>query len=80
MARNTSINLGTHFDEFINQQLSYGRYGSASEVIRAGLRLLEEREAKLNALRTMLTEGEKSGFADYSLDAFIDELDVPRSS
>lgn len=77
MARNTSINLGTHFDEFINQQLSFGRYGSASEVIRAGLRLLEEHESKLNALRAMLTEGENSGFTDYSLESLIDELDGP---
>lgn len=79
MARNTSINLGNHFDEFINQQLSHGRYGSASEVIRAGLRLLEEHEAKLNALRAMLTEGEDSGYTDYSLDSLIEELDRPNS-
>ena len=75
MARNTSINLGDHFDDFINQQLSCGRYGSASEVIRAGLRLLEEHETKLNALRTKLTEGEQSGYAEYSLDSLINELD-----
>jgi antitoxin ParD1/3/4 len=79
MARNTSINLGTHFDDFINQQLSCGRYGSTSEVIRAGLRLLEEHEAKLNALRAMLTEGENSGFTDYSLNSLIDELDRPNN-
>jgi antitoxin ParD1/3/4 len=79
MARNTSINLGIHFDDFINQQITYGRYGSASEVIRAGLRLLEEHEAKLHALRTMLSEGENSGFTSYSLDSFIEELDGPRS-
>lgn len=77
MARNTSINLGNHFDDFINQQLSHGRYGSASEVIRAGLRLLEEHEAKLHALRAKLTEGEQSGYTDYSLDSFIEELDGP---
>lgn len=75
MARNTSINLGNHFDDFINQQLSCGRYGSASEVIRAGLRLLEEHEAKLSALRAKLTEGEQSGYAEYTLGSFIDELD-----
>jgi antitoxin ParD1/3/4 len=79
MARNTSVNLGTHFDDFINQQLTYGRYGSASEVIRAGLRLLEEREAKLHALRAMLAEGENSGFTSYSLDSFLEDLDGPRS-
>ena len=75
MARNTSINLGSHFDSFINQQLSQGRYGSASEVIRAGLRLLEEHETKLNTLRSMLTDGENSGISDYSLSSLIDELD-----
>jgi len=79
MARNTSVNLGNHFDDFINQQLTFGRYGSASEVIRAGLRLLEEHEAKLHAIRAMLTEGENSGFTSYSLDSFIEELDGPRS-
>lgn len=50
-------------------------YGSASEVIRAGLRLLEEHEAKLNALRAMLAEGESSGFTDYSLESLVNELD-----
>jgi len=47
MAKNTSITLGDHCDEFINQQLNTGRYGSASEVIRAGLRAIEDQEAKL---------------------------------
>ncbi|WP_372747857.1 type II toxin-antitoxin system ParD family antitoxin, partial [Litorivivens sp.] len=45
MARNTSITLGPHFDDFIAAQLENGRYGSASEVVRAGLRLLEETES-----------------------------------
>ncbi len=75
MARNTSVNLGPHFDSFINQQLNCGRYGSASEVIRAGLRLLEEREAKVNALRSMLSEGESSGISNYSLASLIEDLD-----
>lgn len=77
MARNTSISLGEHFDQFISQQLAEGRYGSASEVVRAGLRLLEDREAKVSALRAALREGEASGFADYSLDSLISELDEP---
>jgi len=61
MAKNTSISLGDHFEDFINEQLMLGRYGSASEVIRASLRLLEEHEEKLKILRQALIEGEESG-------------------
>lgn len=75
MAKNTSITLNNHFDEFISEQVNNGRYGSASEVIRAGLRLLESNETKLETLRAMLAEGEKSGFADYSYETLIQQLD-----
>ncbi|MEW5966386.1 MAG: type II toxin-antitoxin system ParD family antitoxin [Pseudomonadota bacterium] len=75
MGKNTSISLGEHFESFIADQVESGRFSSASEVVRAGLRLLEDGESKLGALRRMLTEGEQSGLADYSLENFIAELD-----
>ncbi|MER0203430.1 MULTISPECIES: type II toxin-antitoxin system ParD family antitoxin [Nitrosomonas] len=73
--KNTSVTLGEHFEKFLAHQIESGRYGSASEAIRAGLRLLEEREAKLEALRRALIEGEKSGTSDYSLQGILDELE-----
>lgn len=75
MAKNTSITLGDHFDGFITGQVKSGRYGSASEVIRAALRLLENTEVKLETLRHMLTEGEQSGISDYNYHEFMAELD-----
>jgi antitoxin ParD1/3/4 len=72
MSKNTSFCLGDHFSSFIEAQLVEGRYGSASDVIRAGLRLLEEQEMKLAALRAALIEGEDSGPATpFDFDAFI---------
>lgn len=75
MAKNTSITLGEHFDSFISSQIQSGRYGSASEVIRSALRLLETQETKMNTLRQLLVEAEESGMADYNLDSLINELD-----
>lgn len=76
MQKNTSVTLGNHFDKFIAEQVEKGRYSSASEAIRAGLRLLEREETKLEALRNALIEGEQSGRADYSLNSLIAELDA----
>ncbi len=61
MARNTSVTIGDHFTGFIAEQVQSGRYGSASDVVRAGLRLLEEHEAKVRALQDALIAGEQSG-------------------
>ena len=58
MAKNTSISLGDHFVAFVDNQVARGRYNSASDVVRAGLRLLEEQEAHLAALREAMIEGE----------------------
>jgi antitoxin ParD1/3/4 len=79
MQKNTSVTLGDHFETFIASQVSNGRFASASEAIRAGLRLLEERELKLMALRQALQDGENSGMADYSLQGLLAELDREES-
>jgi antitoxin ParD1/3/4 len=72
MAKNTSVSLGGHFTKFIERQVAEGRYNSASDVVRAGLRLLEEEEAKLAALRAALIEGEESGpSTPFDFEAFI---------
>ncbi|UTA68431.1 MULTISPECIES: type II toxin-antitoxin system ParD family antitoxin [Emticicia] len=64
MSKNTSISIGSHFDSFIQRQIEAGRYASTSEVIRAGLRLLEQEEEKLKLLKQALREGEQSGFVE----------------
>ncbi|MFA6946487.1 MAG: type II toxin-antitoxin system ParD family antitoxin [Pedobacter sp.] len=64
MNRNTSISIGDYFDDFIQSRISSGRYKNVSEVVRAGLRLLEEEENKLFALRTAIQEGIESSIAD----------------
>jgi antitoxin ParD1/3/4 len=61
MTRNTSVLLGDHFVNFVDEQVESGRYGSASDVLRAGLRLLEDYETRLEALRSALIYGEQSG-------------------
>ena len=73
MTRNTSVSLGDHFVGFIDERIASGRYNSASDVIRAGLRLLEEHETRVEALREALVEGEQSGAASpFDFDEFID--------
>lgn len=72
MAQNTSISLDDHFVEFLAREVASGRYRSASEVIRTGLRLLEERETELAALRAALAEGEASGAPEqFDFDEFV---------
>lgn len=72
MATNTSISLDDHFTSFLAQEVATGRYRSASEVVRAGLRLLEDQETQMAALRSALIAGEESGSAEpFDFDAFI---------
>jgi antitoxin ParD1/3/4 len=63
MGRNTSISLGDHFEDFVDDTVTTGRFKNASEVIRAGLRLLEEEENKVIALKRAIEEGFESGIA-----------------
>ena len=64
MGKNTSIALGDYFENFVSTTVGTGRYSSASEVIRAALRLLEEQEEKKNILTKAIIEGEKSGLVE----------------
>ena len=68
MTKNTSFSVGEHFAGFIEMQVSQGRYSSASDVVRAGLRLLEEQEVKIAALRAALIKGEESGISDRKVE------------
>lgn len=63
MPKNTSFVLGDHFDAFVAAQIQAGRYANATDVIRSGLRLLEEHEQKVEGLRRALVDGEQSGIA-----------------
>jgi len=75
MSKNTSMTLGKHFDGFIAHQVGEGRYASASEVVRAALRMFEDNERKIAVLRHLLEEGERSGTAQYSYEDLMNELD-----
>ena len=77
MARHTSISLGEHFADFVDAQVASGRYGSASEVVRAGLRLLESHEAQVRALQEALKAGEASGApTPFASEAFLERMRV----
>ena len=80
MSKNTSITLGNHFEDFVQSRISAGRYKNASEVIRAGLRLLEEEEDKVVALKQAIQEGIDSGFVeDFDPDQYLQHLKAQRS-
>jgi antitoxin ParD1/3/4 len=64
MGRNTSVSLGNYFEDFVDSKITQGRYKNASEVIRAGLRLLEEEENKIQILKNAIQEGVESGIAN----------------
>ncbi len=63
MGRNTSVSLGNYFEDFVENSITEGRFKNASEVIRAGLRLLEEEENKVAVLKSAIQEGINSGIA-----------------
>jgi antitoxin ParD1/3/4 len=81
MPKSSSVTVAEHFAAFIERQVEQGRYDSASDVVQAGLRLLEEQEAKLEALRAALIEGEQSGPGEsFDIEQFIDEMHRSRAS
>ena len=79
--KNTSISLGNYFDQFVSSQVSIGRYKNVSEVIRAGLRILEDEESKTIALRNAIQEGIDSGIAhDFDPNKHLQELKASRKN
>lgn len=81
MSRTVTASLGPHYEEFIQNCILQGRYNNASEVIRAGLRQLEEEESRLMALRAALEEGEASpDVTDFDPQAFLQELKAKRKT
>ena len=79
--KNTSISLGHYFDEFVQTQIASGRYKNVSEVIRAGLRLLEDEETKTNLLRKAIQAGIDSGIADdFEPDKLLKELKLKKNN
>lgn len=81
MKRNTSVEIGSELGSFIDSQLAAGRYGSASEVIRAGVRLLQDQETKMASLRAELQEGLASGPAqDFDMAKFVQKRQSRRNA
>ncbi len=81
MSKNTSISLGNYFDQFIHNRISEGRFKNVSEVVRAGLRLLEEEENKVKALRNAIQEGIDSGIAyDFDPKKHLESLKANKRS
>ena len=77
--KNTSISLGNYFEQFINSQVSAGRYKNVSEVIRAGLRMLENEESKIIALRNAIQEGLNSPLVEeFDFDENLKRLKVEK--
>ena len=75
MSKNTSISLGNYFDNFVQQSISEGRFKNTSEVIRAGLRLLEEEEKKVIALKNAIQDGLNSPRVEnFDFDEHLDKL------
>ena len=76
MKKNTSISLGQHFDQFIKNEIESGKYKSASEVVREGLRMLEVKREREIVLKEAIEEGIKNGVSkDFDIESFIDELE-----
>lgn len=81
MNRNTSISLGNYFDSFIQNKISSGRYKNASEVVRAGLRLLEEEENRVTVLKEAIQQGIDSGFTnDFDPETHLEQLKATKKS
>ena len=75
MSKNTSVTLGDYFEKIIRDSIESGRYSSASEVIREGLRLVDEQERKIQLLKDAIEAGEKSGYVkDFDAESFLAEL------
>jgi antitoxin ParD1/3/4 len=74
MSKNTSFVLGVHFDDFVTRKISDGRFTSTSEAIRAGMRLLEEHEMKIDALRHAIDQGFSGEFKDFDINRVKQQL------